>query len=472
MWEPIVKGKRYIRELVAVSRLSATASDQNLPYIESAGFLMSEATASAIKKINLLHHQPSVTGSVYCLFRETTAAGEELLQLLHHADIRVNSDELPGFTDMMAEPQDTVLPEQAVDTTIRWLQSRSHEEAKLPSPQTQCTASQPNFTSSIVFDKSKDSSGDGRETRTEFIAIKESVCWYSPEQQLFGVLCCPATGSDTNKPLVILANSGSVHHVGPNRVYTHIARQLAACGVSSLRIDIQGIGESCALNSSNKNHPYQDSAVSDVFSAIHYVIDQGLASTVTLAGICSGAYSAFHSALAQNTHKLPIAEIILINPLTFYWRDDMPLDIPSIYQTVKDSKHYAKSLRSLASWKKLISGKASVGYITSFVGRRLAERLRQGVAETTEWFSGSKSELATDLQTIIDQSIHIVFVFASTDPGLDIVNLEAKRTFQRGLRSGAVELCVIDGADHTFSKTAKREALYQFFRNNYQQGMS
>ena len=465
VWEPVVKGRRYIRELVAVSKLSATASDENQPYIESAGFLMSADTAKAIQHIDLLQQLPSVTGKVYCLYRDDVAGDSALLESLHDAGFFAERGESPGFAEMMAEPQDTVLPEQSVNTIVRWLQSRSSTtigtaiNSSTPAPSVDISST---LTPSIVFNS-------GKEHCTN---IKESVCWYSPRKRLFGVLCCPTGGSVSDKPLVILANSGSVHHVGPNRVYVHLARQLAACGVSSLRIDIQGIGESCKLDDHNKNHPYQDTAVSDVTSAVQYVLSERLASAVTIAGICSGSYSAFHSALAQNSKKLPITEIILINPLTFYWQDDMSLDIPSVYQNIKDSKHYAKSIRSLQSWKKLVSGKASVSYIINFIGNRVAALFQQTTAAITESISDKKSELACDLLTIMDKGIKIIFVFASTDPGLDIVNAEAKRTFRRGLLSGAIELSVIDGADHTFSKIARRDDLYQFFSNKYQNGAS
>ena len=44
-------------------------------------------------------------------------------------------------------------------------------------------------------------------------------------------------------------------------------------------------------------------------------------------GMCSGAYMAFHSA-AQLGNPI-VVESVLINPLTFYWKEGMPNRIPA-----------------------------------------------------------------------------------------------------------------------------------------------
>ena len=48
----------------------------------------------------------------------------------------------------------------------------------------------------------------------------------------------------TAPPTVVLLNAGIVHRVGPNRMHVLLARALAAAGISSLRFDMSGIGDS------------------------------------------------------------------------------------------------------------------------------------------------------------------------------------------------------------------------------------
>ena len=49
------------------------------------------------------------------------------------------------------------------------------------------------------------------------------------------------------------------------------------------------------------------------------------------------------------------------------------------------------------------------------------------------------------------------FVFANGDPGLDLLNLEARHVVRSLKRRGQVTLDIIDGADHTFSPPVPRE---------------
>ena len=66
------------------------------------------------------------------------------------------------------------------------------------------------------------------------------------DRDLVGVVTHPADVEvDKSSPAFLLLNAGSVHHVGPNRLYVKIARRLASLGFVALRFDFAGVGDGC-----------------------------------------------------------------------------------------------------------------------------------------------------------------------------------------------------------------------------------
>ncbi len=63
---------------------------------------------------------------------------------------------------------------------------------------------------------------------------------------LFGILALPADAKQRRTAL-ILFNAGFTHRAGPFRLYTRLARTLAAAGYPVLRFDLPGVGDALAL---------------------------------------------------------------------------------------------------------------------------------------------------------------------------------------------------------------------------------
>jgi hypothetical protein len=74
---------------------------------------------------------------------------------------------------------------------------------------------------------------------------REKVVRFGREAKLVGILSEPqgAAGS-AREPMVLLVNSGILHRVGACRFHVRLARRLAEDGVSALRFDFSGIGDS------------------------------------------------------------------------------------------------------------------------------------------------------------------------------------------------------------------------------------
>lgn len=125
--------------------------------------------------------------------------------------------------------------------------------------------------------------------------MKETVCNFGPEKGLFGILTTPDDDIRIpNAPTALILNAGIVHRVGPFRIHVDIARQLAAAGFSTLRLDLSGLGDSTPRVGKIK---VEDRAVYDVGDAMDFLESTTGVDQFILLGLCSGAYNAHRVAV-------------------------------------------------------------------------------------------------------------------------------------------------------------------------------
>ena len=75
--------------------------------------------------------------------------------------------------------------------------------------------------------------------------VKEKPVQFGPDGNLVGVMARPASGDvASTRPAVLFLNAGVIHRIGPHRLHVNLARYFAMRGVTSLRIDLSGIGDS------------------------------------------------------------------------------------------------------------------------------------------------------------------------------------------------------------------------------------
>ncbi|HEU4733453.1 MAG TPA: hypothetical protein VFT22_36420 [Kofleriaceae bacterium] len=108
----------------------------------------------------------------------------------------------------------------------------------------------------------------------------------------------------------MILNAGVLHRVGPHRLHVVLARRIAAAGVSALRLDLGGIGDSMA---SSDAATFRDSAVADTRLAMTGLANQLGVRRFVLFGVCSGADNAIATALVDDR----VAGIVLVDPPTY-----------------------------------------------------------------------------------------------------------------------------------------------------------
>jgi dienelactone hydrolase len=133
---------------------------------------------------------------------------------------------------------------------------------------------------------------------------------FGPDERVFGIFTPAVDLADGRaRPCVVLSNAGCVNRVGPHRMYVTMARRWARLGFDVLRVDLAGIGDSPATPGTAENLTYPPTALDDLRAAIA----RAGASSVVIAGLCSGGDYAYQLALQARE----IRAAWLMNPRTF-----------------------------------------------------------------------------------------------------------------------------------------------------------
>jgi len=123
----------------------------------------------------------------------------------------------------------------------------------------------------------------------------ETPVQFGPDGSLIGIITTPGDG-----PMVpvgcILMNMGAIHRIGPRRTNVKLARQMAACGISSIRMDLAGLGDS---RPAGETADFRTQAVLDVQAAMNLVGTMLGVHRFVLIGLCSGAHNGLSIAVAD-----------------------------------------------------------------------------------------------------------------------------------------------------------------------------
>ncbi|MFK7913291.1 MAG: alpha/beta fold hydrolase [Pseudomonadales bacterium] len=164
------------------------------------------------------------------------------------------------------------------------------------------------------------------------MTVSESVLSVGSPTPLNGIVTAPVAGADTGTVLVIL-NSGLLHHVGSCLLSVRLARNAAANGIRAIRFDTSGIGDS-AVRPASADHEQQ--SVDETCEVLEYAQQHWGAERFVLAGLCSGAFAAFGAALRNPK----VAGIVAIAPFG--------------YRTRKwYLRHYQSKFLSARRWQRL-----------------------------------------------------------------------------------------------------------------------
>jgi pimeloyl-ACP methyl ester carboxylesterase len=247
-----------------------------------------------------------------------------------------------------------------------------------------------------------------------------------------------------------------VPHVGWARGTVESARMLAAEGIASLRIDLPGLGQSEAPKE-DRLFLYDARGSADVSRVIDWLEQRGLGG-VSLAGICSGAFQAFHAARTdERVHRL-----VMVNPLCFSWNSSYALDMTvwKAYETAKADRAPSDAGPEPSSQP---DGRSAFKTLTSKNTRVLVRRGLEAIKTTLANARPSRLLQARPVERWMrDLAGRGVHVLIATSEG-DLSHKEIDRHFgpegERLETIPNVGRLLLRDADHTLTPLHARRAL-------------
>lgn len=437
--------KQYLRELRALQLAKATireVSDSETQ--EAAGYLLTKQTRSTLEALD--SYPQSINAPIFVMERDDIPSNAKHVAALHQLSPAVQIIKAGGYGGMMLDPHQTIVPIEAINKAIQWLSAlptQSSNPAKVIAPHNldSCLPQHALIPNKLVNGLN--------------VSVREEIISSYAQCGLFGIRSQPENVASTGH-IVLLLNAGSVHHIGPNRMYVTLARQLAAVGHTVIRFDLSGIGDSRARSTAMENIVYSSYAINDIFSLINWSRAEHPEASIHLVGLCSGAYHGLKAALV-----VPVRSVIAINPLTFFWKDGMSLEYAD-HRVAADIIRYRKTALQAKAWLKMLRGQVNIWTVLLVLWKRTITTIDGAARNIARCIHiPLNDDLGAELQQISRNGAKVTFIFADTDPGHDQLRRQAGNVLKKLLKVGQLTINIVDNADHTFIDRPARESLLE-----------
>jgi alpha-beta hydrolase superfamily lysophospholipase len=434
---PLVKGRSYLRELQAWSRMLTERMGIGPDPLDDngygvAGIPLASSRAAAIQAIDLTRATQSPAARVLLVERSQIARDSAIGNHLKALGVDVSSIDYAGYEMIL---QDSTPAEPQLGTLTRivsWIGDLAHFPM----------------------------AGDRLSTKVLAPArpiagphYDELPVRFGPDERLFGVLCQPLGRRPS--AVAILANSGRDYHIGWGRATVHQARALAERGIASFRFDAGGIGDSPASASTPAEVLYSDEQIADLRHAIDYVekLDAG---PIALVGRCSGAYGAFQAAVQD----VRVRNVVVINIMRFVWdpRETVAEALLSAHRTISGS---FAALFSKQNMRRLLSGNLRIKAAVIFASKRLVRIISPRPRQIPGGGSGQTlySEGHRRFQILESRGVRLAMLFSEGDHALDEFRTYMGRKGARLRRYPKASVSIIPNADHNFTHMGARVRL-------------
>ena len=442
LWEPCVTGASYTREMEILASASPRAAqkegDSGTSYgVEAGGYVLTRATVAELGTIDLtkttLRGKPDVL--VICRDDRPPIFAKKLAAHLEGQGVATKLEQLPGYKDAMTYPEKAKPGVAMIDRIRDWAVEHSQ---------------------TIVGDASNAEKGSSLALAPEAIvgSTRRRPIRFGPANRIFGVLTEPTTRPSSPKTPVLLLTGGVVPRISVNRMYVVLAERLAAMGHTVLRPDVSGICESPPAEGLPANDPHASTLLGDVKNAVELLLNETGSDTITLLGLCSGAYASFQTALTDPR----VRNIVLLNPEVFHLKDGTP----KFSQTEQShaANHYKQSLLDPEKWKKLLTGKANLRYIAGFVVAKAKTTIETARERIEARITKVPQGLAGDLHRFANKGVKVTVVMAHGDSGYESLMSQLSNELD-GLKQVGFRLELTPGPDHTFNDFSTREPLIE-----------
>jgi pimeloyl-ACP methyl ester carboxylesterase len=259
----------------------------------------------------------------------------------------------------------------------------------------------------------------------------------------------PAKSMGQSDTAFIFFNAGVVHRIGVHRSNVKVARQLAARGISSLRFDLAGVGDS---GRASGQIPFAEQAVSDICAAMDALHLQAGVNKFVLFGTCSGTVHSYAAALADQ-------RIVGLAMFDTY-----------LYPTLKSRiNFFILRLNRHRTEGSLVKRAFTLGKraLKKIVSRLGAQNAPSGVSgEKREIrnvgffaFRPAKAEFAAGLSALLERNVKVLLIYAGSGFAHYNYSAQFSDAFSAFDIAKRVDTVFLKDADHTATRLAAQADL-------------
>lgn len=412
LWGTPATGKAWLREERAFHKLAARAfaappaDAEPLPAgaVEAGGFYHSPGFVRAMEGLVAAEGVRAPLRRLRFHGREGAPVPPELAEACVREGVALETSQTPGLTELLEDPYRSTLLPAVRDELVRWFDAGP---TGVVSPTGRAGADQALLPGGALERPWFGAGGAG---------------------ELTGVVCEPAGGARPGAAWTIFYNAGGVRRSGPNRLWTEVARALAAAGQPSLRLDVRSVGDSdgATLPHDDLEEMYSEESVEDALTAWS-AAEGWRAGSIDVVGLCSGAFLG-----AQVASRRKVRRAVLFNGLAFVWNDEARAN--------GMTSQIGRSLFDLRRWRRLLTGRIDARALAHAIVSK--GRLRLQEARERRAGRPPPDDVARIFRQIRANGTEVHLVSSAGDPSLEYLHAHVPED-ERPLTT------VLPGVDHT-----------------------
>lgn len=268
--------------------------------------------------------------------------------------------------------------------------------------------------------------------------VERCVAFSCQGDQLLGILCAPSDALPGAGMAVLIVVGGPQYRVGAHRQFVQLSRSLAASGLTAMRFDMRGMGDSTG---SSRGF---DQLSDDIGAAVDVLAREApLARTIALIGLCDGA----SASLIYMHHKADprVSGLCLLNP---WLRSEAGL------ARTRVRHYYWRRLSTADFWRKAAAGRVGLRALQGLAGNVLRGFAPGGTQAASSQASHSEIDFSTAMLKGLQHFGGKVLIVLS---GADLTANEfsdavrSDRAWRTATQAGNVQRIDLEGADHTLS---------------------
>jgi pimeloyl-ACP methyl ester carboxylesterase len=418
LWHPFPSGAQFatdsIRQHKAYSMLDPRGFAMKgppglFPGEEALGFHLTVDMLAELKSIDLAHLKKAPSPRVFLIEPRETPAAMRLANGLRALGANV-SVEFHDHKFLAMTPHLSTLPEPELGAIMRWVETLE------PGPRGQ----------SVRVERQTDSA--------------EEAVFFAQDGLRFGILH-RANEARADLPAIILLNAGTVHRMGPHRLYVRMAREWARLGFHVFRVDISGIGDSPAETGTTENVCYPPRHLVDVASAMDFLRTRLPIERFILAGLCSGADNAFQVALRDER----VVGAVMMNPRTFCVHD------LETVEKLEQARFVEGALGQKQKWIKLLKGQVNLTWHLRNLGPNLKGLAQRKLSRVLEKIKRHDETVPARLRGMASRGVETLLVVSEHDPGTEYVDVLYPTEMKALEKVSGFRRVDFQGTDHTFT---------------------